>query len=88
MDRGAWQATVPVVARVGYDSATKPQLPHIALEPYNIPVRETSLYRYSNSKDKRQRHPGGHSWVDIQTELESDLYPVPRWPCHNASLWN
>ena len=86
MDRGAWQATVPVVARVGHDSATKPRPPHIVFEPYN--TRETSLHHYSNSKDKRQRHPGGHSWVDIQTELESDLHPVPRYCSHSASLWN
>ena len=30
MDRGAWQATVPGVARVGHDLATKPP-PHTEL---------------------------------------------------------
>ena len=29
MDRGAWQATVHGVARVGHDLATKPPLPKI-----------------------------------------------------------
>ena len=39
MDRGAWQATVRAVARVGHDLATKPppsplrQDPDFALEP-------------------------------------------------------
>ena len=30
MDRGAWQATVHGVTRVGHDLATKPPPPHIS----------------------------------------------------------
>ena len=36
MDRGAWQATVHGVARVGHDLATKPPPPHTMLNIYYI----------------------------------------------------
>ena len=39
MDRGAWQATVHGVARVGHDLATKPPPPHVWLSPFTAHLK-------------------------------------------------
>ena len=39
MDRGAWQAMVHGVARVGHDLATKPPPPTVSINVYKSPRR-------------------------------------------------
>ena len=51
MNRGAWQATVQGVARVGHDLATKP--PHED-QPISIHITLNSL---QNSKNPNPRNP-------------------------------
>ena len=44
MDRGAWQATVHGVARVGHDLATKPPPPPCI---YNTPTEKCPKQKYT-----------------------------------------
>ena len=46
MDRGAWQATVPGVARVGHDLATKPPPPR--QDPNENQILEWSVGQFLN----------------------------------------
>ena len=66
MDRGAWQATVHEVARVGHDVATKPP-PHTS----NKKIKRTSTREAGRQSSKGRKSSrksiGGHGDINISS---------------------
>ena len=73
MDRGAWQAIVHGVARVGHNLATKPPppLPKLGLR--------------SNYREGTQHHPSTEKWIQDLLSMAPHNRARPRFP-HSQSL--
>ena len=74
MDRGIWQATVHVVARVGHDLATKP--PTTILEKYRISAKNSifGIYGFIYSI-----HPTSNKMQALSYPVDS-FHPIGKNP--------
>ena len=71
MDRGAWQATVHGVARVGHDLATKERENIL----HGVAKSQTRLSNFHKKKKKEEdsRSPTGSCFISVLERIRSEI---------------